>query len=166
MFVEKQVVVNRSIENALQHKDVSCHFRADKSLLKFRVLDKVVKPLLPKARHSTHLKEVRRLHSRLASFMDVFGHHFGAGAWVNRLVYFNMNWLLIHNGGPFWVLRLVHPWRLLIGVHWTCMWHWIFNLIGTFHVAILARLGRGHVVPHRYAPPWSVALCRLLSLHI
>lgn len=61
LLIEDQIVENAREEDALEHEDVSDDLTCKKSVLQFRVLNKVVKPLFTKAWHSAHFEEVRRL---------------------------------------------------------------------------------------------------------
>ena len=61
LLVEDEVVEDRGVENALKHNDVADDLARQERILQFLVRNKVIKPLLAEARHSTHLEEVRRL---------------------------------------------------------------------------------------------------------
>jgi len=58
VFVQKQIVVNRSHKYALQHQGVSHYFTSDKSLLKFRVSYEIVEPLFAEFRHTRPVEKV------------------------------------------------------------------------------------------------------------
>ena len=63
LFVGDQVIENGCIEHTLEHDHVTDYLTRQESILQVYVRDEIVKPLLAKLWHTTHLEEVRRFKS-------------------------------------------------------------------------------------------------------
>ena len=59
LLVKDQVVEDTGKENAFKHDQVADDFTREECVLQLLILDEVIEPLLAKAWHTTHLKEVR-----------------------------------------------------------------------------------------------------------